>query len=84
MITVNITLPAGVKKRGKIDPDAPISQIKEEIINAFMEGKNPENYSIAHIATQDIAYSDFTIRDGDTFLIIDKKTTRGNVFIPEE
>jgi len=81
MPIINIKLPNGDMKRGEIISTASILQIKEEIIEALLPETKSTDYDLVHLANNDKdSYHNYTIKDNDTFLLITKKESQGNVF----
>lgn len=81
MAIVNVVLPGGATKKGEVDETAPVAQIKEEIMASLAKSLNPNDYNMVHLPQdENIAYSNYTIRDGDTFIIQDKRSSRGKAW----
>ena len=80
MIEIQVILPNGTKRRGKIDPSASLEKNKTDIVNALGLGP-PEEYDLAvspRIKTQSL--QNYRPRPGDTFILIEIDRLQGSSF----
>lgn len=81
MITVNIVLPDGKPKRGRISSSsASLEKVKADICSAFTLG-DPNDYDMAiRPSNWQIPLANYRLSDGDTIVITKRGGFDGTVF----
>lgn len=83
LVEVEILLPDGSKKSGRLDPDASLKDMKDSIIEAYLPNENPNRYEMAIVPRSENTPEGYKISSGDAILIVEAKVSRGPVFIPD-
>ena len=83
MTIVNVLLPDRDKSKGEVDENAPWTQIKDDIIDAFLPGESKDDYDLLLLPSDPKAVLlDYTLADNDTLILLSTKQSSGRAFTP--
>ena len=82
LVEVEIILPDGSRRSGRLDPEAAFEDMKDSIMRAFMVGEDPDRYDIAIIPRSKNTAPGYRIGSNDVILIVAATISRGPIFIP--